>query len=112
MVAWQELTIRALQDDAVTWENLGLTYWPEEKEMDEEEYETVFSELVKQFLDGIDHMEKLIQSVDYEKPVPGIANSPAAHVILVLLQHNSYHLGQLVMTREALNDWPPDKNDN
>ena len=40
----------------------------------------------------------------------GSENTSVFKLLLVLLQHNSYHIGQLVMVRKFLGDWPPSED--
>ena len=64
-----------------------------------------FPNLVDKFLQGISKAEDLAKSIDLHKPLPAWSESPVIQAFMVLLQHNSYHLGQLITTRKSLGLW-------
>jgi len=64
-----------------------------------------FINLVKTFNDGLLEVEELIKTTDLQKPMPTWGNAPVIQAFIVLLQHNSYHYGQIVAIRQNLGIW-------
>ena len=104
MVVWQDFALKNLEGEKVKWSDASSIEWPSEERMVED---VEFDRLVKKFKKGLKTMKKAIQTIDLEMPAPGLPTMSAAHLVLMVLQHNSYHLGQIVMNREALGLWPP-----
>lgn len=80
-------------------------YWPAEKspptsrawQASVEEVRSGFQEAKELVLDP---KTKLL------KPIPHIKNGPTIlHEILLLIDHNSYHIGQIVLLRGLLGNW-------
>ncbi|MHA2247872.1 MAG: DinB family protein [Candidatus Hodarchaeales archaeon] len=108
VVVWQNAIIDAIKGNDVDWGSISKTKnWPSEEMMT---IDSNFDNLVLKFEKGIKDAEKLIESVDYNEPMPAWENHPKILGINVLLQHNSYHIGQLVLVRKLLADHPPSNN--
>lgn len=80
-------------------------YWPKPAEQVTEE---TWSASGAAFFSDLEEVIKLAQdkSVDLTAPIP---HGEGAHTylreILLVADHNAYHLGQIVQTRKALGDW-------
>ncbi len=103
VVKWQDATIEALRGNEVNWKQVGATDWPTKAELTED---LRWDELVSKFEIGLDDMKQLIETSDPEGIIPNW-NIPFAGAALMILQHNSYHLGQIVTVRQATDSWPP-----
>lgn len=81
-------------------------YWPEGPEPPDED---AWSRSVDAFLADRKAMEALAldDSRDLFEPFPWGDGQTLLREILVLADHNAYHLGQLVDLRRALGCWPP-----
>jgi len=76
-------------------------YWPKEQAPPTK---TAWNESVKRFLEDRAAFTAWIQnpSTDLFAPVPNEDGPSLLHQVVITAQHNSYHLGQLLMLRRAL----------
>ena len=63
---------------------------------------------VQSFLDSLEEMRALVldRSLALLAPLPKGQGQTLLREILLLADHNAYHLGQLVQVRKALKAWP------
>ena len=76
-------------------------YWPDKNEMADEDK---WMKTVKEFFEGLDVMEKFVKD-DKHDLFAKIPHSPQYTIfreVLVLSNHNSYHLGQLMLMKKLL----------
>ena len=100
---WQKAIIEAINGKKVDWEDISKKYnWPSADYLSDDQN---FIKLVKTFEDGLLETEKLIKTTDLHKPMPAWDDAPVIQAIIVLLQHNSYHYGQIVAVRKILGIW-------
>ncbi|MBD3408446.1 MAG: hypothetical protein GF411_20150 [Candidatus Lokiarchaeota archaeon] len=104
LVVWQDLTIEALQGHDVIWPDKGKD-WPEENEIESDEWQ----ELIQQFTKGLERAEIVAEMLESETKLPAWNDMPASNALRVLIQHNSYHMGQIVTMRRVLGIWPPEE---
>ncbi|MFX0118631.1 MAG: DinB family protein [Promethearchaeota archaeon] len=105
IVVWQDAMIEAIKGNDVDWGDIAKTRnWPSEDMLADD---ANFTNLVLKFEKGIEEAKKLIKSVNYYELMPAWENHPKILGINVLLQHNSYHIGQIVIVRKLLKDHPP-----
>ena len=103
-VVWQDAFLAAIEGKKINWKNIGQKKnWPSPEQMVED---SSFLELVENFKEGIDKAEKLIDSTELDKIVPLWEDLSVFETFLALVQHNSYHVGQIITVRKMLNDWP------
>ncbi len=103
IVIWQEAIIEAIEGKQVDWQEVEKNHnWPSEEYLAKD---SNYPNLVDKFLLGISKAEELAKSVDLHKPLPAWSEAPVIQAFIVLLQHNSYHLGQLITTRKILGLW-------
>lgn len=101
MVVWMEVILDSIRGKEVDWKKISEeSNWPDTKVY---EHEGKFEKLVEKFLNGIETAEELLKESNLNEPMPAWANEPILTGFIVLLQHNSYHLGQLIAVRRALN---------
>ena len=99
-VVWQEGLIEAIKGNKVDWKDIGKHHnWPSEIQLSDD---SNFYNLVKTFLNGLVKTEQLIKSIDLNTPMPAWGEKPILSAIIVLLQHNSYHLGKIMILRKIL----------
>ncbi len=104
IVYWQDLMLSALRKESVDWPKNNEQSWPNDSELKNDDNWNI---LVKKFKDGLadaDNMTKTIESTD---DLPAWPKVPPFAAYLVLNQHNAFHIGELVATRQALGIWPP-----
>jgi uncharacterized damage-inducible protein DinB len=101
---WQKAILDAIKGEEVDWGNISKHHnWPSAEYLSDDQN---FLGLVKMFQDGLKEAEELIETIDLHKSMPAWDNAPVIQAIIVLLQHNSYHYGQIVAIRKSLGIWP------
>jgi len=113
LIAWQNIVIQNLNGEFRDWWNIPEDEnWPTEEDLsDNQNYEDLKNQLninlekIKQLFKTIDLMEVVkIRSGEDSNPVTKF------RLMLVFLQHTSYHLGQIVTTRKILGNWDEKRN--
>jgi uncharacterized damage-inducible protein DinB len=81
-------------------------YWPK---MPKPPSATAWADSVAQFLEDRDALKRLAANpeIDLLARVPAGNGQTFLREILLVADHSSYHLGQLVAVRRALGAWPP-----
>ena len=81
-------------------------YWPND---DAPPNDGAWDGSLEQFRDDLDEMKRLVMdpAVDLFAPIPHGQGQTVLPEALLLADHNSHHLGQLIMLRRLLGDWPP-----
>ncbi|MHA2379291.1 MAG: DinB family protein [Candidatus Thorarchaeota archaeon] len=104
IVFWQDLCLEAAcGGEEVKWPKTAGEDWPKpDSQID-------WNELVQNFARGLKEGKKLATKGDLEMRLPAWRNIPMLRAMIVLAQHNSYHLGQIVTNRIAQGTWPPPK---
>ncbi|HEX9736522.1 MAG TPA: DinB family protein, partial [Thermoanaerobaculia bacterium] len=64
---------------------------------------------VESFRSDLDAMCELVRdpATDLLAPFPWADGATVLREALLVADHNAYHLGQIVMLRRLLGDWPP-----
>ena len=97
---WQKAIIQSIKGKDVDWKEISKRYnWPSSEYLSDDQN---FINLVKMFEGGLMEAEELIKTTDLHKPMPAWGNAPVIRAFIVLLQHNSYHYGQIVAIRKNL----------
>lgn len=110
---WQDLEhMRLAQEDILrytldaSWTSPPFPdgYWP--KETDDPTEET-WEASVAGFFADLEEVIKLVEdeSLDLTSEIPHGEGHTYLREILLVADHNAYHLGQIVQTRKALGDW-------
>jgi uncharacterized damage-inducible protein DinB len=104
IVVWQEGIIEAINGKKVDWQAISKNNnWPTEEYVSDD---VNFLNLVDKFTKGLLQAKELAKTVDLTKSMPAWGDAPVLQAFFVLLQHNSYHLGQIVVVRKQLGNWP------
>ena len=76
-------------------------FWPDKNEMADEEK---WKKTVEEFFDGLDVMEKFVKDDKYDlfANIPHAAQYTIFREVLVLSNHNSYHLVQSTLMKKML----------
>ena len=81
-------------------------YWPPEDEPPDAQ---AWDCSVASFREDLEAMQQLVaESDDLLAPIPH-AGQTLLREVLVVADHNAYHLGQLVMIRRSVGAWEPDE---
>jgi uncharacterized damage-inducible protein DinB len=96
-----DFCVNASYEERLTWPD---DYWPKQATPTE----SAWKESITAFARDRDAMKKLTREAkDLLAPVPtGKPNQTYLRAILLLVDHNAYHLGQIVAVRRALGIWP------
>ncbi len=104
IVFWQDLVLEEVRGNVVDWTETHGKDWPKPESILDS---SGWNKLVERFFKGLAEAEELLDTLDLQKPIPSWNDHPAFKAMLVLAQHNSYHIGQIVVARQALKTWPP-----
>ncbi len=115
--AWELVEhLRLAAEDLVSYcrdadyEKLGWPqgYWPETTEPPTEE---AWHESVRKLLDATEGMAVMVEDHEHDLyarvPSAEKGHHHTLRAALILLDHNGYHIGQLIDLRIALGVWPP-----
>jgi uncharacterized damage-inducible protein DinB len=99
IVFWQDLCLKAARLEEVEWPKDDKPGWPTESTTD------TWHDLVIRFKSGLEEARTLSLENDLAAPMASWANFPVFSSLIILAQHNSYHLGQIVVNRLAQGTW-------
>ena len=103
IVIWQETMLRAIKGEKVDWEGIERnSNWPASSYLEDN---SNFTTLVQKFEKGLFEAEKIVKKVDLFEKMPTWDNELIIQAFIVLLQHNSYHLGQIIAVRKIQGSW-------
>ena len=108
MLYWQDITLgRLLGRNPARPASAALGWQTPEKPEDESDWEAAVAGLAE----GLRSLESIVGDPDYDlsRVVDPERGQTAREEILMVLCHNSYHLGQIVLLRQQLGAWPPPK---
>lgn len=110
IVIWQDAIIKHIQGETIDWNEIEKKdNWPTAEAMKDD---LKFSNLLDRFHSGMEEAKKLLNSVDITKTSGGFPELSIIKLFIVLLQHTSYHIGQIITVRKCIGDWPPITKDN
>lgn len=110
---WEELEhMRIAQEDIIRytldpdWKSpeWPAGYWPAK---DSAVSDQMWSESVGRFFADLDEVIKLVENtaIDLTSEIPHGEGRTYLRQVLLVADHNSYHLGQIVQARKLLGDW-------
>ena len=109
---WEELEhMRIAQEDILrytldpSWKSPKFPdgYWPRETSLTD----TIWSHTVDGFRKDLEELVALVQNTKFDltAKIPHGEGRTYLREILLVADHNAYHLGQIVQTRKLLGDW-------
>jgi DinB family protein len=112
--AWEDLEhMRIAQEDILrytldrSWKSPKWPegYWPASGDSVTDE---MWNASVSGFFSDLEQLVKLVKnsSLDLTAEIPHGEGRTYLREVLLVADHNAYHLGQIVQTRKALGDWP------
>ncbi|MHA2390608.1 MAG: DinB family protein [Promethearchaeota archaeon] len=105
-VFWQDILLKNLEGEFVNWYPPHDKNWPSDEYLSDDDN---FLGLVEKFNKNLEIATEKLKNLNLMDRVKiGAPLPPDAtyfRILLVFLQHTSYHLGQLVYTRKILGDW-------
>jgi len=80
-------------------------YWPQKPAPPDS---SAWDKSVKSLEKDLDAMEEIVTApgTNLSAPIPGGSGQTILREILLIADHNAYHLGQLVLVRQLLGCWP------
>jgi hypothetical protein len=107
IVFWQDLMLEALRgNEKVDWPKNNEPSWSVVITKDEKDWK----DLVDRFKAGYEEGYKMTEEVESMEALPSWPKVPAFRALMVFGQHNAYHIGEIVATRQALGYWPPSED--
>lgn len=106
MIYWQDIGIARVRGAPSTMPSSSAEGWTAAPAPASQ---AVWDEGVRSFTDGLEQLEGLLPSVDLDRVVEPDRQRTARQNVLMVMGHNSYHLGQIVQIRQLLGKWPPPK---
>ena len=109
MVYWQELLINTLKGKKVEWPKHAEVGWMSGSGSSKKEE---WDQLIKHFRNGLRGAERIARnasSKELTKSNPDWQGNSIGSALQIIVNHNSYHLGQIVYVRKLLKCWPPPK---
>ncbi len=108
MVFWHDITLKAINGEELDWETIKGTDWlPADATMNEK----AWRELVASFANHLTELKRINETADLTRLIKGFGGAPLGKGVLIEIQHNSYHIGQVVILRQILGIWPPPEDD-
>jgi hypothetical protein len=99
MVFWHKPMIAVIKDDKTTFD----TNYKKANDLPKEPAdEKLFEKYKARFLSELDLVAKLIESTDLTKPAKLWNNALKYKIFQIILQHNSYHLAQIIHNLKIL----------
>jgi uncharacterized damage-inducible protein DinB len=105
MVLWQDLTIEIMRGGQPHVPEHAADGWPATPTG--RGATKAWEALKGRFLAGVAELEEAARTRDLEARVGGDAKSTLGELLVMIANHNSYHLGQIVSLRRLMDAWPP-----
>jgi hypothetical protein len=101
----QEDILRYTLDSSWVSPEFAEGYWPAS---DSQVTEKTWSDSVTRFFADLDEAATLVRNtgIDLTAKIPHGEGRTYLRQVLLIIDHNAYHLGQIVQVRKALGDWP------
>ncbi len=104
MVFWHDITMKTIQRQDINWDAIKGTDWlKKDAQLDDKAWNDILATFTQHLID----LKKIAETQDLRQPIEGFDGMPLGKAILVELQHNSYHIGQIVTLRKLQGLWPP-----
>lgn len=100
---WQDFMLGYLRGDVMHAPDHPEESWPDNPAPDSREE---WNEGVDHFMKGLKEAEEEAAK-DFSETGFGNTDRSRGELLMVLINHNSYHAGQVVTTRSLIGTWPP-----
>jgi uncharacterized damage-inducible protein DinB len=98
IVIWQDALLAQIKGASLDWNEVEKKdNWPTSESMQDD---SNFSSLLNRFYSGIEEAQELLKRVDFISTYGHFPELSVIKLYLVLLQHTSYHLGQILTIRK------------
>jgi uncharacterized damage-inducible protein DinB len=109
---WEEFEhLRITQEDILRYTldpNWKSPNWPSEYWPDNDKFtDKLWNESIKKFFSDLGELINLVNNseIDLTSEIPHGEGRSYLRELLLVIDHNAYHCGQIVMVRKLLNDW-------
>jgi len=104
IVIWQDTIIRNIQGERLDWKEIEANdNWPTTESMKDD---SNYNALLDRFYNNVEKATKLLTNVNFLKTSEGFPELSTIKLYMVLLQHTSYHIGQIITVRQCIGDSP------
>jgi len=108
MIYWQEYELQKIAGENPSYPAHAGESWltePAPKNLQ------ALGETIQRFAEGLKRYEALLANpaTDLERTIEVKKNETVRDVIVMIIAHNSHHLGQIITLRQQLGAWPPPK---
>ncbi len=107
-VIWNDIFLSNIKGSIANWNPEN--NWPSEEDKASDQN---FYDLLKRFDENVEEVHSLLQSdkIDFSKKqkisTTNIAELTVIKLFITILQHISYHIGQIACVRKIVDEWPP-----
>ncbi len=108
MIYWQDIGLARMRGETPPRPKAAAEGWTATVEPESADE---WTDTLEEFAAGLWELQALLQNpdADLSLPVDAEHRRTVRQEALMLLCHNSYHLGQVVLLRQQLGRWPPPK---
>lgn len=103
LIYWQEFCLALLRDEKPAVPEHASDTWPDRNAPTSADE---WNNAVKVFLEALRAAEQATE-VELKGDISARLGRSRAEVMGMMIGHNSYHLGQIVLLRQMLESWPP-----
>ncbi|RPJ01503.1 MAG: DinB family protein [Chloroflexi bacterium] len=88
------------------WSSWPIDYWPAP---DAQADETQWNETLRRFREDLRALEVMVENptIDLTAPLPYAPQHTYLREILLVADHNAYHIGEFAILRQVMGLWPP-----
>ncbi|MFX0090990.1 MAG: DinB family protein [Candidatus Hodarchaeota archaeon] len=104
MIFWHNVVFDSIRGKKIDLKSTQGKDWPTSEELEDD---SKWSDLVASFKQTMDEAKEIVESEDLSKKVSIWGEFSVEEYIRVIAQHNSYHIGQIVVLRQLMGKWPP-----
>ena len=109
MVYWQDLLLSTLKGKKVEWPKHAAEGWLKGQGSGKKKD---WEQLMDRFRKSLRQAERIARNAssrELAKSNPDWQGNSIGSALQIIVNHNSYHLGQIVYVRKLLKHWPPPK---
>lgn len=108
MIYWQEYELQKMAGTSPSYPTHAEDSWLSETAPKNQQ---AWHDTIKRFAEGLKRYEALLTdpATDLARIIDTKKNETVRDVILMIIAHNSHHLGQIITLRQQLGAWPPPK---
>ncbi|NPD89491.1 MAG: DinB family protein [Asgard group archaeon] len=100
MITWQDVVVDSIKGKDIDWDDISKNKnWPT---LESKEDASNFDKLKNRFLEGIQQVSNIIINTDLSKSISSWRNIPNVQALMIVVTHNSYHLGQIMVLKKNL----------